>query len=127
MMLLAVSLTGCASKKNAKEVSADTESLTLPDPISVGTAVVTLEVIEVINEQVSAKIVEVLGYGSTTPNLQPEEEIRLSYHSSLEEKVEAMNSGDVFNAVIAMPRGNFNSSASNSVWRLNEILNNRGK
>ena len=127
VLITTLGLMGCNNSK--KTVTCDgCDQISMPEPISMGTAVVTFEITEFIETNLSAEIISVHGVGASTPSLSADEILTLTTVSSTKDAIMELNVGDQVHAVIAAPRGtNFDNTTNEPVWRIIELLTTKGE
>ena len=109
----------CASNKNKKAPTKDSAGLELPKQIDVGSVEVLLEFIELNDDKATVQVIEVLGYGSSTSRLAPNQSIEVSFHEMLTKRISIMDAGTEFEAVLAMQSAGMNSPSD---WTITKIL-----
>ena len=125
LLLLSALMVSCASNKNNQN-SGDTSSdqPAVQQPISVGSIHLRLEVEEADsgNQQFSAKVIEVLGYGAGTQPLSKGDILQLRITETLEKEhqLSEKKTGWAFEAEITKPR-QMDGAETPALWNILEI------
>lgn len=130
LLLLSICLASCASNKN-KKVEESRELPTLDKaPISVGSIVAKMEMVnsgaaELKDNEVMVKVIEVLGYGASTQPLAINQVLTLAMPSSFDQmsELKKMKVGQTFEGIIKKSSG-MGTNSSSGTWNISK-LNNR--
>lgn len=118
-------VSGCASNKSDEKDSESSPEL--QTPISVGSILTNLEVmkhenIELSENQIQAKVIEVMGYGANTDIIGKDAVLTLNFRDSEAfSSLKNIKAGETFKALITKAPPTLNSTSSSSVYRIIEL------
>tara|TARA_R110000868_G_scaffold37111_13_gene131587 strand:+ start:1461 stop:1868 length:408 start_codon:yes stop_codon:yes gene_type:complete len=127
ILLITFFISGCASNKN-KQPKPESGPV-IQAPISVGSILTKLEILEYASynlpeNQIRAKVLEVIGYGANTEILRTDTILTLSFNNSgTLSSLSNIEEGEVIEALISKSMQGLNASGSTSVWRIVELKN----
>ena len=125
LLISAFLLVGCATQKNKKDIAK--EGLELQKPISVGTILTKLEIVDATESELperhlKAKVIEVLGYGANTDMIGKEAILTFKYaDSEALSMLDTIKTGETIEAVISPPKKVLSGTTQDSVWTIIEI------
>lgn len=127
VLLFSLFISSCASNKNKEETSETKPKIQAP--ISVGSILTKLEVVEyksldLPENQLRARVVEILGYGANTEILKTQSVLTLSFtNSDAFSSLINIEEGKVIEALITKSIPSMNSTSTASIWRIVELKN----
>lgn len=127
LFLIPFFISSCASNKNKEKIPESGPKIQVP--ISVGSILTKLEVVEyesfnLPENQIRARVVEILGYGANTEILKTQSILTLSFtDSNAFSSLSNIEEGEVIEALITKSSPSLNSTGSSSIWRIVELKN----